>query len=168
MVSGVQEEGEKNEEGAMETYRMGKTGNLVGPQRMVSKGLVWTAVQQEVLEEAHVLQAEEWDLVLRLVVDERRHRVLTLQARLEAVTAGWPCLLAFDAAALAVEAAAPRLGVAAAFEALVVAAVAGGFVAAQVALHMVVVLLLPVLLMVVGVVVACQHECRRLGCHCGR
>lgn len=150
---------------------MRKAGDLVRPERVVTEGVVRTAVQQKVLEEAHILQTEERDLVLRLVVDEWRHRVLALQARLETVTAGRARFLTLDTATLAVEATTPRLGVAATLETLVVAAAAGTFVAAEITLHVVMVLLLLLLLMVarvllqmVGVVIACEHHCRLAGC----
>ena len=45
---------------------MRKAGNLVRPEVFGADWMVRVAVEEEVLEEAHVLEAEEGDLVLGL------------------------------------------------------------------------------------------------------
>lgn len=59
----------------------------MGPHGLVGQRDAGVAPGQEVLEEAHVLQAEERDLVVRLVGDLRECRVLALEPRLDAVPA---------------------------------------------------------------------------------
>ena len=49
-----------------EQYLLGETGDLVRPDGFGANGVVWVAVEEEVLEEAHVLEAEDGDLVLGL------------------------------------------------------------------------------------------------------
>ena len=66
-------------------YLVREARHLVGPHGLVGERRRGVAAQQEVLEEAHVLQAEERDLVVRLVGDLREGRVLALEPRLVAV-----------------------------------------------------------------------------------
>lgn len=95
----------------------------MGPDTFGPDGVVGDAVKQEVLEEAHILQAEEWDLVLRLhgrshvlvcrspyfyfwgekslgikyLVDDLGHRrIFALQPRLHTMTTGGSRLLALE------------------------------------------------------------------------
>jgi hypothetical protein len=48
------------------THLFGQTGDFVRPEVLGSDRVVRVAVEQEVLEEAHVLEAEEGDLMLWL------------------------------------------------------------------------------------------------------
>ncbi len=52
--------------GGGKRYLLGETGDLVRPQVFGANGVVWVTVEEEVLEEAHVLEAEDGDLVLGL------------------------------------------------------------------------------------------------------
>ena len=49
-------------------YLLGETGDLVRPEVFGANGVVWVTVDEEVLEEAHVLEAEDGNLVLGLYV----------------------------------------------------------------------------------------------------
>lgn len=50
-----------------ETYVVRNTRDFVGPDLFLLKGMVRVAVRQEMLEEAHVLETEKGDLVMRLL-----------------------------------------------------------------------------------------------------
>lgn len=76
------------------SYLVCQTRHLVGPHGLVRDGVGGIAPGQEVLEEAHVLQAEERDLVVRLVGDLGHGRVLALEPSLDAVAARGLRLLA--------------------------------------------------------------------------
>lgn len=86
------------------------------PEVLCTEGMVRVALEQEVLEEAHVLQGEERDLVRWLVDYEGEMGVLAVEAGFEAMGAGGASFLTLDAAAFAVEAAAAGFGVPAPFE----------------------------------------------------
>ena len=58
------------------------------PEVLCPEGVVWIALHEEVLEEAHVLQGEEGDLVLGLVDYQRNRRVFALETGFGEVAAG--------------------------------------------------------------------------------
>ena len=66
---------------------MRQARHLVGPHGLIGHGRRRVAAHQKVLKEAHVLQAEERDLVVRLVRDLRHGGILALEAGLDAVAA---------------------------------------------------------------------------------
>lgn len=49
------------------TCLVGETGDIVRPEVFRSDWMAWKNFEEEVLEEAHVLEAEKGDLVLGLV-----------------------------------------------------------------------------------------------------
>lgn len=69
----------------------------MGPDLLVAYRVVRIATHEKVLEESHVLQAEERDLVVRLVHDLRGRGILALESRLLAVTTRGMRLLTLDA-----------------------------------------------------------------------
>jgi len=93
-----------------------QAGDFVQPEVFCADGMVRVALEQEVLEEAHVLEGEEGDLVGWLVDYEGLMGVFAVQAGFEAVGAGGAGFLTLDAAAFAVEAAAAGFCVPAPFE----------------------------------------------------
>jgi hypothetical protein len=48
------------------TYIVGDAGHLVCPHLFLLQGMMGVALGQEVLEEAHILETEERDLMMRL------------------------------------------------------------------------------------------------------
>ena len=70
------------------------------------------------LKESHVLEGEEGDLVLWLVYHGWHAWVLALEARLDAMTAGWLVFLTLDSPPLAVVTPPPTLGVALSLQSL--------------------------------------------------
>lgn len=76
------------------TYVVRDARNLVRPNLLLLQWMVRVALGQKVLEEPHVLQAKEGDLVVRLVGDLGQGGIFTFEARLDAVAARWMRLLA--------------------------------------------------------------------------
>jgi hypothetical protein len=70
-----------------------EAGDLVRPEVLGAEGMVRVALHKEVLEEAHVLEGEEGDLVLGLVDYEGDGRVFAFEAGFGAVAAGGACFL---------------------------------------------------------------------------
>lgn len=81
---------------------VGNAWDLMGPDVLLLQGMMRVALRQKVLEEAHVLETEQRNLVMRLMCDLRHRWILALQARLGAVATRRPSLLALDTPSLAV------------------------------------------------------------------
>jgi hypothetical protein len=71
-------------------------GDLVGPDRLLLEGMMRVTLGKEVLEEAHILETKQGDLMMRLVSDLRQRGILALQARLDTVPTSWVCLLTLE------------------------------------------------------------------------
>jgi hypothetical protein len=80
----------------MATNLLRKTWDIVCPDAVVSERVGGVAVEQEVLKEAHILQTEQGDLVMRLVDDLWKGWVLALESRFYTMPTCWPCFLALS------------------------------------------------------------------------
>jgi len=95
---------------------LGQARDLVRPEVLGTEGMVRVALHEEVLEEAHVLEAEEGDLMLGLVDYDRRGGILAFEACLYAVAAGGAGFLTLDPSPFAIETTAAALGMTSTFQ----------------------------------------------------
>lgn len=81
---------------------MSDAGYFVCPNFFLLQWVMWVTLGEKVLEEAHILQTEYGDLVVRLMGDLRERGIFAFQSCLDAMPTRWLCLLALDAPPLAV------------------------------------------------------------------